>query len=136
MVLRLVQYLAIALVSAFFANIVVDKTGEKIKGQFEVILFTLSLCDHCAVFETDIMQEYKQHELAKSARLVRVNIDDEGTGAYHLGKPISHAPTFVIMKNGKEVARLSGLVDKVQFYVFVRDHVFPPMELAFNKVSP
>jgi len=115
----------VALVGAMLANFVVNKTNKKIKEQYEVILYTLSLCNHCAVFETDVVKTYKSHTLAKYARLVHVNMDDQGQGPYHLKAPIISVPTAIIMKNGKEQARLNGLVEPAFFYSFVRDQTVP-----------
>ena len=130
--MRWVQYLVIALMGAMLANAVMKNVTAKIEKQFELVVFTLSLCDHCAIFETEIMKEYKTHALARTAPLVHVNIDDEGTRQYHLKQPITHVPTAIIMKNGKEVARLSGLTERAYFYAFVRDSIFPNIELASN----
>ena len=123
--MRWVKYLVIALLGAFTANFVVKNHSAKLEEKFEVILYTLSLCDHCAVFETHYLPDYKSHELSKTAPLVMINMDEQGTGPYHLKTPISHVPTAIIMKNGKEVARLNGLVDRSFFYAFVRNQTVP-----------
>lgn len=123
--MRWVQYLVIAALGAIAANFVVKNQSENLQEKFEVILYTLSLCDHCAVFETDYLPDYKSHELSKIAPLVMINMDEQGTGPYHLKTPISHVPTAIIMKNGKEVARLNGLVDRNFFYAFVRNQTIP-----------
>ncbi len=123
--MRWVQYLMVALVGATLANFVVKKTTTKLEEQYEVILYTLSLCDHCAVFETDVLKNYKSHALAKYARLVHVNMDDQGQGPYILKTPITNVPTAIIMKDGKEQARLNGLVEPAFFYAFVRDETVP-----------
>ena len=114
-----------ALVGALIASYMVNNHSTKLGEKFEVILYTLWLCDHCAVFETDYLPEYKAHELSKIAPLVMINMDEQGTGPYHLKTPISHVPTAIIMKNGKEVARLNGLVDRSFFYAFVRNQTVP-----------
>ncbi len=119
--MRWVQYFVIALLGAVTANFVVQNHSQKLEEKFEVILYTLSLCDHCAVFETDYLPDYKVHALSKIAPLVMINMDEQGTGPYHLKTPISHVPTAIIMKNGKEVARLNGLVDRTFFYAFIRN---------------
>lgn len=134
--MRWVQYLVLALLGAITAQYITEKTVAKIEEHFEVVVFTISLCDQCAIFETDILKEYKSHELSKSAPLVRVNIDDEGTGSYHLKRPITHVPTTIVMKNGQEVGRVSGLIDKIYFYVFVRDKLFPLKKLALQTEKP
>ncbi len=127
---RWIGYLAMALVGAVFAQTVVQQTKEQIETTYELIMFKTSICNHCAVFDQDVAELYKSHSLAKKAPWVNVNLDDAGTGKYHLSKPIEMVPTFVIMKNGKEIGRLPGVIDKFMFLAFVRDKVYPTTKIA------
>ena len=127
---RWIGYLAMALVGAVLAQTVVQQTKEQIETTYELIMFKTSICNHCAVFDQDVAELYKSHSLAKIAPWVNVNLDDAGTGKYHLSKPIDMVPTFVIMKNGKEIGRLPGVIDKFMFLAFVRDKVYPTTKIA------
>lgn len=134
--MRWVAYLICALVGAVTAYFVVDKIGKKVEKNFEVIMFSTSLCDYCSLFEQEIGKEYESHSLAAKAPLIRVNIDEYGTGPYHLKKPLRYAPTFVIMKGDEEVGRIRGHMDKFIFLTFVRDHVYPPERFALSSLLP
>ena len=105
------------------AQFVLHPSTKELEKQHRVILYTLSICTPCAVFETDIAKPYKQHTLAKKAPLLLVNMDEEGSGPHHLTKPITQVPTAIIFKNGKEVGRLEGLVEPFLFYLFVQNQV-------------
>ena len=130
MVSRWIGYVAMALIGAAMAQFVADKTAEELTKKFELIIFETSLCNHCAVFDADIAKLYKSHSLAKKAPMVKVNLDEVGTGRYHLQKPIEIVPTFVVMKNGKEIGRMSGMVNKFAFLAFVRDKLYPSTKIA------
>jgi thioredoxin 2 len=64
------------------------------------------------VFETAAQQ------LEPRCRLVKVNTDEESALAarHH----IRGIPTFVIFRNGSEVARTSGAMDAARFVAWVR----------------
>ena len=118
--MRWVSYIVVMGLGMVLAKLVVFYTTQAIEKNYQIILYSLSICDHCAVFETDIAKPYKSHKLAKRAPLKLVNMDDEGSGPHHLTKPITQAPTAVLFENGKEIARLEGLVAPFHFYLFVQ----------------
>lgn len=128
--MRWLGYLTMALIGAATASIVVETIGKKIEHNFELIMFSTSLCDHCAVFDQETGKIYKNNSLNKKVPLIKVNIDEYGTGKYHLRQPIEVVPTFIVMDNGKEVARLNGLVDKFLFMSFIRDAVFQEKQIS------
>jgi thioredoxin-related protein len=99
-------------------------------------MFTTSICDYCAIFDEEIGQPYAQNDLSKKAPLIRINLDEYGTGPYHLKKPLMVAPTFVIMKGDDEIARMRGHMDRFSFLAFVRDAVYPYNKLAFFRRDP
>lgn len=130
MLSRWIGYAAMAVIGAALAQTVANKAAEEIEKNFELIMFETSLCNHCAVFDDEVVKLYKSHSLAQMAPMVKVNLDEEGTGRYHLNKPIQMVPTFIVMKNGKEIGRISGMVNKFAFLAFVRDKLYPTTELA------
>jgi thioredoxin 1 len=50
------------------------------------------------------------HEIKDKARILKVNVDRNPDAANKLG--IRGVPTFIIFKNGKEMWRHSGTIDK------------------------
>lgn len=130
MLSRWIGYVTMALIGAALAQAVANKAGKEIEKQFELIMFETSLCNHCAVFDDDVAKLYKSHSLAQMAPMVKVNLDEVGTGRYHLNKPIQMVPTFVVMQNGKEIGRISGMVNKFAFLAFVRDKLYPTTKIA------
>ncbi len=130
MLSRWIGYAVMALMGAFLAQAVVKETTKKIEENFELIMFKTSICNHCAVFDHDVATLYNNNTLSQKAPLVNVNLDDAGTGKYHLSRPLEVVPTFVVMKNGKEVGRLSGVIDKFMFLAFVRDQIYPTTKIA------
>lgn len=114
-------FAVIMLTSGLITSYTLNNKASPLPGRFEVVLYTMSVCDACALFETDIAAPYKSHELAKTAPMRVINMDANGSGPYHLKQPITQVPTAIIMKDGKEVTRLPGLMDKFFFFAFIRD---------------
>lgn len=128
--MRWLSYAILAIIGGLVADTVVKKSGVEIISQYELVEYSTTLCTHCALFEQEMGSEYKNHSMARTAPLKFINIDEQGTGPYHISKPINAVPTFIIMKNGVETARLTGLVDKFHFLSFVRDNIELEEEVA------
>ena len=125
--MRWLGYAVMFVIGAIIADIVSDHFAEKIEKNLseitELVMFSSPLCTHCVHFEQNVAPGYKDHALSKIAPLSSVNMDEQGTGIYHLKEPIEVLPTFVIIKNGKEVGRLAGYPEQTYFLTFIRDHV-------------
>ena len=130
MLSRWIGYAVMALIGASLAQTVANKTGKEIEKQFELIMFETSLCNHCAVFDDEVAKVYKSHSLAQMAPLTKVNLDEVGTRHHLLNTPIQLVPTFVVFENGKEIGRISGMVNKFAFLAFVRDKLYPTTKIA------
>ncbi|GJM01908.1 MAG: hypothetical protein DHS20C08_04090 [Rhodomicrobium sp.] len=129
-------YCVCLLTGGFIANYTAKHYSNPINEGYEVVMFSTSLCDYCAIFNEEIGKPYAENELSKKAPLIRVNLDEYGTGPYHLKKPLQYAPTFVIMSGDKEIARMRGHMDRFTFLAFVRDTVYPLNQVAFSWGNP
>lgn len=125
--MRWITYVVMGLIGAVMAIWVDKKTSNQIKEiyqkiNYELVLFSSPICTYCTYFEKNIIPFYQQHQLAKEVPIRSVNMEENGTGPYHLSSPIKTLPTIIIMKNGQETGRLNGITDKLFFLAFVRDH--------------
>ena len=125
--MRWFGYILMFIIGAIAADILHDavrnKVNETIENTTKLVMFSSPLCAYCTYFEQNVAPIYKRHSLSDVAPLHAVNMDEEGSGPYHLEKPIEVLPTFIVIKDGKEVGRLTGIPDKFYFLTFIRDHV-------------
>ena len=74
----------------------------------ELVMFEEAGCSWCLAWHEEIGPIYPKTEEAKVAPLRRVDIHDRRPEDLKDLKPVHYAPTFVLMHEGKEVARLLG----------------------------
>ena len=74
----------------------------------ELVMFEEAGCSWCLAWHEEIGPIYPKTEEAKAAPLRRVDIHDQRPEDLKGLKPVHYTPTFVLMHDGKEVARLLG----------------------------
>ncbi len=90
-------------------------------GNKELVMFSSKSCVYCQVFNRKVAPGYRRSKAGRLAPLKKVDIDRHGTGGYALrGGPIVVTPTFVMFKQGREVARIKGYLGKENFHRMVR----------------
>jgi hypothetical protein len=73
----------------------------------ELVMFRSDGCPWCAKWDREIGPIYPKTEFNSRAPLRQVNLDhDAAPGFIHA--PIHYTPTFVLVKDGKEVGRIEG----------------------------
>lgn len=80
-----------------------DNFETETKGGLKLVEFFATWCGYCKKQETELEQMDK-------VWIGQVNADDENELAIKYG--IAGFPTFLVMKDGKEVTRFSGLRSK------------------------
>jgi thioredoxin-related protein len=82
----------------------------------ELLFVERSGCPYCALFKREALQAYIASELNLSAPLRRASLDDgQPTGA-SLDEPVRFTPTFVLLRDGREVGRVVGYTDNALFF--------------------
>jgi thioredoxin-related protein len=74
----------------------------------ELIVFEHPDCTYCRAFRQNIGPTYRHSVPAAEAPLRYVDIAKSDIGGLHLSERIDTLPTAVLMKNGREVGRISG----------------------------
>jgi thioredoxin-related protein len=82
----------------------------------ELLVFEHPDCTYCPVFRRDIAPSYLQSAPASEAPLRYVDITKSDISALHLKGRIDMVPTAVLMKDGKEVGRISGYWGRESFF--------------------
>ena len=78
-------------------------------------MFEIADCAACDRFHAETLQDYWSSEASHTLPLTIVDLNALGTAAQPLRYPIDVVPTFVVMRDGREVARLSGYPGKQAF---------------------
>ena len=104
-------FVAIALSITFWAAqngvVLAAKRGA------HLIMFEQSGCHYCETWEAEVGRSYHLTDEGKFAPLERRNIHDKTADKI---KPVVYTPTFVLVKNGREVGRLTGYISEDFFW--------------------
>ncbi len=85
----------------------------------KVIDFWAPWCPPCKIMNPII--EELEEELKGKVEFVKYNVDEEQEAAQKYG--VMSIPTYVIEKDGKEVARTTGARSKEEFKTWVEDQL-------------
>lgn len=80
-----------------------------------LFVFEIEGCTACAQFHTEALQDYWTSETSRSLPLTIVDLNALGTAGQPLRSPIRTVPTFIVMRDGIEIARLTGYPGKQAF---------------------
>lgn len=82
----------------------------------EVLVFEHPDCVYCRVFRRDVLPKYHEAMRAEAAPLRFVDIVTGDTASLGLNARIDTVPTAVVMRDGREVDRIVGYWDPVNFF--------------------
>ncbi|MGL4242910.1 MAG: thioredoxin fold domain-containing protein [Beijerinckiaceae bacterium] len=82
----------------------------------ELLFVERSGCPWCARFEREALPAYLASELQAEAPLRRASLDNGQPAGVALDEPIRFTPTFVVLRDGREVARIVGYTDNALFF--------------------
>jgi hypothetical protein len=89
----------------------------------ELVMFRRDGCPWCARWDREIGPIYPATELSRRAPLRMVNLDGDRNHSVGLRSPIIYTPTFVLVEEGREVARLEGYPGEDFFWVLIEQMV-------------
>jgi thioredoxin-related protein len=91
--------------------------------RIELLFVDRAGCPWCARFEREAMKAYELSDLGKLAPLRRASLDDGQPRDAALDEPVRFTPTFVLLKDGRETARIVGYSDNALFFGLVEKHI-------------
>lgn len=73
-------------------------------------------CTYCDIFRRDVLPAYEASERAKELPVRFVDVNDAAAAKLELQTPVDIVPTFVVVKDNKEIGRIPGYVGPENFY--------------------
>src|SRR5690242_19479189 len=81
----------------------------------ELVMFRRAGCPYCAAFDREIAPAYPKTDIGKKLPLREVDIHSRDK-LVQLKTPIRYTPTFVLVEDGKELARIEGYPGEFFFW--------------------
>ncbi|MGL4637201.1 MAG: thioredoxin family protein [Beijerinckiaceae bacterium] len=73
-----------------------------------LVVYERAGCAWCARWDNEVAPVYAKTAVGQQAPLRRVNLDQAKADDPKLDDPVRFTPTFVLLKDGKEVGRITG----------------------------
>ena len=84
--------------------------------KLELVVMESPGCSYCDIFRRDVLPAYEASERGKELPVRFVDVNDAATAKLELQTPVDIVPTFVIVKDNKEIGRIPGYVGPENFY--------------------
>ena len=88
--------------------------------RLELLVFEAEACSYCEVFRRDVAPGYRLAPISSSAPLRFVDVTKVDLERIGLAARVDILPTTVLMRDGHEVERITGLTAADTYYVLVR----------------
>lgn len=85
-------------------------------SNLELIVMEAPGCTYCDIFRRDVLPSYQASERAKDVPIRFLDINDASPEELGLDSAIEIVPTFVVLKDHKEVGRIPGYVGPEFFF--------------------
>lgn len=82
---------------------------------FELVMFERPGCAYCVRWEREVGPAYPLTPQGRQAPLRKINLDN-GQPTLALEAPVRYSPTFVLLKDGREVGRITGYLNDAMFW--------------------
>ena len=92
------------------------KTGPRL----EILVFETESCTYCEIFRRDVAPGYRLAPIAASAPLRFIDVAKVDLDRIGLAARVEILPTTVLMRDGHEVERITGLTAAETYYVLIR----------------
>jgi hypothetical protein len=80
-----------------------------------LLMFEEEECPYCVLWDREVGVVYSRTAEGRSAPLVRTALDDDLPGVI-LDDPVRFTPTFVLLRDGRELGRITGYPGEAHFW--------------------
>ena len=88
--------------------------------RLEILVFETEACSYCEIFRRDVAPGYRLAPIAASAPLRFIDVAKVDLDRIGLAARVEILPTTVLMRDGREVERITGLTAAETYYVLLR----------------
>jgi hypothetical protein len=85
-------------------------------ARLEILVFEAEACTYCEIFRRDVAPRYRFAPLAAQAPLRFIDVTKVDVDRMGLTSRLDILPTTVLLKDGREVERISGLTAAETYY--------------------
>lgn len=85
-------------------------------GNLQLVVMETPDCIYCSIFRRDVLPSYQISERGKDMPVRFVDVNDVPKTGIELQSPIDILPTFVIVKDNREIGRIPGYMGPEDFF--------------------
>lgn len=85
-------------------------TAPDAVSDYQLIVLEVAHCIYCQLFRRDVLPTYEASARSKSVPMRFVDINHGSLAAFQLTAPVETVPTVVLLRQRREVGRLTGHV--------------------------
>ena len=93
-----------------------NETGALPADSLKLVVIEADGCIFCEIFRSDVLPAYEASEQGKSMPVQFVDINDMDTTHLEFKGAVDIVPTFIVVKDRREVGRISGYVGPENFF--------------------
>jgi len=82
----------------------------------EMVVMEADGCIYCGLFRRDVLPAFEASERGRTLPVRFMDVNDVDTAPITLSQPIDILPTFVVLKDHKEIGRIPGYVGPETFF--------------------
>lgn len=101
-------------------------TGS-IGARDELVVYEIASSAYCRLFRRDVVPAFERSTRARSLPMRFVDLSAEGASEAGLDAPVTTVPTVVLLRDGREVGRITGYTGPENFFHLV-NHMMGPVE--------
>jgi thioredoxin-related protein len=83
---------------------------------FQLLVMEAEGCIYCTIFRRDVLPSYEVSERGKELPVRFIDVNDVDKAGITLQSPIDILPTFVVVKDNRELGRIPGYMGPEDFF--------------------
>lgn len=114
---RIVFALALFAIPLSGGNAGIDPDAQVTNlGNMQLVVMEADGCIYCNIFRRDVLPSYEASERGKDLPVRFIDVNDVETARIELQSPIDILPTFVVIKDNREIGRIPGYMGPEDFF--------------------
>lgn len=102
-------------------------TGSIGAARNELVVYEMPSSAYCRLFRRDVVPAFERSTRARTLPMRFVDLSAEGASEAGLDAPVTTVPTVVLLRDGREVGRITGYTGPENFFHLV-NHMMGPIE--------